>query len=113
MLSNDIITAAYYSEARPYCAHPAIIHKGRISQKKIDKAFDMAMDIIIQNGLVDARRTVEKYRGIYDLYFKKKERLRDAADSLGLSFNTARSIRANIVHAFKDGDIKKYIFDKN
>ena len=109
MLTHDILEAAYREP--PITPKTAVvIHK--VSTKKINNAFDMSIKIISEKGLFDNTRTIENYKKLIDLFFKQKKSLKDSANMIGIKYNSARSMRENIVNAFKTPDIYEYLFGK-
>lgn len=109
MLTHDILEAAYREP--PITPKTAVdIHK--VPAKKIAKAFDMSIKIITEKGLFDNSRTIDNYKKLINLFFKQKKSLKDSAKTIGVNYNSARSMRENIVNAFKSPEIYGYLFGK-
>lgn len=110
MLTNDILEAAYREP--PITSKPAVdIHK--VPAKKIDKAFDMSIKIITEKGLFDNSRTIDNYKMLIKLFFKRKKSLKESANIIGINYNSIRSMRENIVNVFKGPEIYEYLFGKD
>lgn len=109
MLTHDILEAAYKVSA---ITPKVVVDIRKVPAKKIDKAFDMALKIISEKGLTNHGRSIDRYEKLIEIFFKQKNPLKRSAEIMGITYESARSMRYDIINAFKDRQIYEYLFGK-